>query len=206
MRERKKEATKSNILKTTIDLINEYGFSGTTMQLIAEKADVALRTLYNYFPSKESIVATYMRDVVDQEREENWALLLELDTTYERLILFCRKTSEWSTVNPILTEIYAADPRNYYYANRDDVPRSGIDEVVAKIMEMGQRMGDVTGSVPVEVLVRQFMGVFYLSLLTWLGDPTQDLFDIFKNGIDILCRGINANIAEPEAVFLGMFC
>ncbi|MHB9095032.1 MAG: TetR/AcrR family transcriptional regulator [Eubacteriales bacterium] len=206
MRERKKEATKTNILNVAIDLINQYGFAETTMQLVAEKADVALRTLYNYFPSKESIVATYVRNVVKAEEEKSWNELVELDTTYERLVLVCRKTSEWSTENLVLTEIYAADPRNYFYANRDNVPRSGIDELVAKIMEMGQRMGDVILSVDVEVLVRQFIGVFYLSVLTWLSDPAQDLFGIFKDGLDVLYRGIMAQGAEPETVLRAMFC
>ena len=206
MRERKKEATKNKIIKIAVAQINENGFAGTTMQQVAKKADVALRTLYNYFPTKEAIVATYMRNVVLEEAKQNWNDLLELDTTYERLLLICRRTSDWSQQNHTLTEVYAADPRNYYYASSDHVPRSGIDELVARVMEMGQRMGDIDKEIPLPVLVRQFMGVFYLSILTWLGDSQQDLDVIFKEGIDILYRGIRTNGVDAGFIFEGMFC
>lgn len=206
MRERKKGATKTNILKVAIKLINKHGFADTTMQLIARKADVALRTLYNYFPSKESIVATYIRMSVQEEVSRGWDELLELDTTYERLLFMCQKSAEWMQENFILIEVYAADPRNYYYGPvTEEVPRSGYDEVVCKVTEMGQQMGDITKTVSAEVLARQFMGFYYISILTWLGKPEQDLFDIFKEGLDIFCRGIKAGGVDSGSVLWNMF-
>jgi AcrR family transcriptional regulator len=206
MRERKKEATKANILSCAIDLINENGFADTTMQMIAEKADVALRTLYNYFPSKESIVATYIREEVWAESEKSWDRMMELDTTYERLLFICRK-SEWMRNHVVLTEVYASDPRNYCYGPpNDEIPRSGLDEIVLRVIETGRQQNDVTVSVPAEVLTRQFMGFYYFSIMTWLSNPHQDLFEIFREGLDILYRGIKAESADVGTVLWGMFC
>ncbi|PKM47784.1 MAG: hypothetical protein CVV03_01825 [Firmicutes bacterium HGW-Firmicutes-8] len=206
MRERKKEATKTNILKVAIDLINEHGFSNTTMQLIAEKADVALRTLYNYFPSKEAIVATYLQMAVEEEQEKSWAEVMELGATYERLILFCQKSMEWIKENPVLVEVYTVDPRNYIFSTGPaDIPRSGLEELVAKLMEMGQQMGDVTKSVPVKVLTRQFLGFYHFSILTWLCDNEQDLFKIFKEGLDLFWGGVKTKTVDPGTVLWGMF-
>lgn len=207
MRERKKEATKTNILETAIELINRQGFSDTTMHQIAQKADVALRTLYNYFPSKESIVVTYIQMVVQSEVNQGWDDLQALDTTMERLLFMCQKSAEWMKENFILIEVYAADPRNYYYGPAtEEIPRSGYDEVVMKVMELGQQMGDVTKSVPAQILARQYMGFYYISILTWLGDPEQDLLEIFKEGQGIFYRGIKADGADPGAVLWSLFC
>ncbi len=206
MRERKKEATKTNIIKVAVDLINQRGFADTTMQLIAEKADVALRTLYNYFPSKESIVATYIQMAVQCEVNQGWDDLLALDTTFERLLFMSQKSAVWMKENFILIEVYAADPRNYYYGPvTKDIPRSGYDEVVIKVMELGQQMGDVTKSVPAQILARQYMGFYYISLLTWLGDPEQDLFEIFAEGLEILYRGIKVHGQNSGTILLSMF-
>jgi AcrR family transcriptional regulator len=40
------------ILDATISLASEGGFDAVQMRAVAERADVALGTLYRYFPSK----------------------------------------------------------------------------------------------------------------------------------------------------------
>jgi len=191
MRERKKRATKSNILSAAIELIESNGFADTTMQAIAQKADVALRTLYNYFPTKESIVAKYIRTVVEDEAAKNWHELMKLDSTFERLLFISCRSAEWSRTNLILTEVYASDPRNYFYGTSEDVPRSGLDEIVTAVLKMGQEMGDVSKVVPVEVLTRHFMGYFYVNILTWLGDPNRDIAVLLREGLEIFYNGVS---------------
>ena len=205
MRERKKEATKAKIQQVTIELIHEYGFAATTMQLVAEKADVALRTLYNYYPSKEAIVGSYIRDVVRGQEKQHWEDLVDLETTYERLIMACKKLAEWTVDNPVLSEIYASDPRNYCYSTTDEVPRSGLEELVAKVFEMGRQRGDVAKSVAIEVLTRQVMGILYQGILTWLGNTALDLFAMFKEGVDILFEGIKVRDVDSGIILWGMF-
>lgn len=209
MRERKKEATKAAIMDATIKLINERGFANTTMQLIAQRADVALRTLYNYFPSKESIVATYVQMSVKTEQEKNWTQLISFDTTIERLEFLCLKSSEWMKDNIILAEVYTLelDPRSYICVSANtDFPKSGLGDVVSEIIAMGQNMDDVTKDIPLEVLTRHFLSFYHFSILTWLCDKSQDLDLIFKQGLRLVFSGISARDVCPGRVMYGMFC
>jgi AcrR family transcriptional regulator len=56
LRERKKHATRKAIHDAGMRLFAEQGFAGTTMEQIAEAADVSRATVFTYFPSKEDIV------------------------------------------------------------------------------------------------------------------------------------------------------
>ncbi len=61
-RERKKEETKQRIFLMAVQLFNEKGFDATTIDEIAERADVAKGTVFNYFPRKEAL----LRYLVDE--------------------------------------------------------------------------------------------------------------------------------------------
>src|SRR3989442_15536674 len=61
-RERKKEATRHQIVKVAVDLFSKHGIEAVTVDQIAETADVGKGTIYNYFHTKEDIVVAFMAE------------------------------------------------------------------------------------------------------------------------------------------------
>jgi AcrR family transcriptional regulator len=55
-RERKKAATRVALFHAARDLVEERGLAAVTVEAIAERADVAPRTFFNHFASKEEAV------------------------------------------------------------------------------------------------------------------------------------------------------
>lgn len=56
LRERKKLQTRDAIRRATYGLIAERGYDATTVEQIADRAEVSPSTVFRYFPAKEDIV------------------------------------------------------------------------------------------------------------------------------------------------------
>ncbi|MED7826329.1 TetR family transcriptional regulator [Streptomyces chiangmaiensis] len=67
LRERKKIKTRMAIRKATYRLVQEQGYDATTIEQIAEAAEVSPSTVFRYFPTKEDIVVTDEYDPILEE-------------------------------------------------------------------------------------------------------------------------------------------
>ncbi len=56
LRERKKAKTRAAIQQNALRLFRQKGYSDTTVEEIAEAAEISPSTFFRYFPSKESVV------------------------------------------------------------------------------------------------------------------------------------------------------
>ena len=66
-RERKKLERREQILASAAELFEQRGFDATSLEAIADAADVSLRTLYNFFPTKlDMLFAGQLRAIQEQ--------------------------------------------------------------------------------------------------------------------------------------------
>ncbi len=66
LRERKKQQTRETIKRVALELFAERGYEQTTLADIAEAANVAPRTIFAYFESKEDILLCGERSFIDE--------------------------------------------------------------------------------------------------------------------------------------------
>src|SRR6202522_3516115 len=58
-RERRRVETRERIFRAALELFAQHGFLETTVEDITEAADVGKGTFFNYFPTKEHVLATF---------------------------------------------------------------------------------------------------------------------------------------------------
>jgi AcrR family transcriptional regulator len=58
LRERKKAKTRAAIREAAMTLVEQQGYASTTVEQIAEAAEVSPSTFFRYFPTKEAVVLT----------------------------------------------------------------------------------------------------------------------------------------------------
>lgn len=69
LRERKKRRTRQTILEVAFRLFDEQGYAETTLVQIADAAEIAPSTFFNYFPSKVDMVFGLLDAVLASGRE-----------------------------------------------------------------------------------------------------------------------------------------
>ena len=80
-RERRKR-----ILDATLALASKGGYDAVQMRTVAERADVALGTLYRYFPSKIHLLVSGLAREFERPQEKLNRSPLPGDTPYDRML------------------------------------------------------------------------------------------------------------------------
>jgi AcrR family transcriptional regulator len=84
-REAAREATRERIIAATFELHREKGVVATSMHDIAARSDVALRTVYNHYPTIDDLVRGCGRKVTALLAPPTPAIFDRIDTLDERL-------------------------------------------------------------------------------------------------------------------------
>ncbi|MFZ5631831.1 MAG: TetR/AcrR family transcriptional regulator [Bacillota bacterium] len=194
--ERKKEETKKKIVTVAMDLFKRQGFDSTTVEQIAEEADIAKGTIYLHFPVKEAIIDEYVRTAV-RERESNIIHnMRELPDTRARLIAFYLKSLEFA--EKMITKdlhrrylVYRVN--NLGQSVKDQNLRSGISGVLSEIIELGQEKGEVRKDISAEMLAEQLQSANFFTFMVWLIEPDKfSLPDRITLNVDLFLKGAAA--------------
>lgn len=192
-RERKKDETRTRIVTVAMELFERQGFDGTTMEQIADVADVAKGTLYNYFPVKEAIISAFMRLSATKAIPDVELLLKNAADTRARLTIMFTKIAEWQVPHRDLLEQYLGFRfTNMLTSLRNPEQRSGFDRNLAMIIEHGQQAGDVRSDLPLPLMVGYLQSGYLTVIMQWLAHDNVDLAVGFMQMVDMFLSGVAA--------------
>jgi len=103
LREHQKQKTRARLFDGAITLFKERGYDGVTVAEICKAAGVAKGTFFNYYPTKDHVLAEYhgrMSDwVLDQVIDEDF------DSCEAAILAYVNSFADWGESDPRLTEI-----------------------------------------------------------------------------------------------------
>lgn len=162
---------RKRILDATIALASKGGFDAVQMRAVAERADVALGTLYRYFPSKIHLLVSALAREFEQANTNFDRKPIPGDTAPDRVMYVLSRTTRALQRDPNLTE---ALTRAFMFA--DASVANEIHVVGMQVTRMLMRaMKDPTGtSAQVEpteedIAIAKVIGdVWLASLVQWV--------------------------------------
>ena len=95
---------RKRILDATIALATRGGFDAVQMRAVAEQADVALGTLYRYFPSKIHLLVSALGREFEKAEAASRGKPIPGDTPHERVMYVLGRTTRGLQGEPHLTE------------------------------------------------------------------------------------------------------
>jgi AcrR family transcriptional regulator len=152
------------ILDATLALASKGGYEAVQMRTVADRADVALGTLYRYFPSKIHLLVSALAREVERNQERLDRRPIPGETPYERVMYVLGRTTRSMQREPMLTEAMTrafmfADPSA---ANEVNTVARLMEQMFTKAMHEGEPSADDSA------IARVIGDVWLSNLVAWV--------------------------------------
>ena len=192
--ERKKEETKQKILAVAVGLFKTHGFDLTTMEQIADEADIAKGTLYNYFPAKEAILSEFVERSFGGRHSDRIAQMRQLPSTRTRLMQILSELMERVQAQRDIFEKYLAYRIQNVVSLRppqEASVKSDFDLLAVEIIDLGQKSGEIRTDLPLDLLVDLFEFVFVeVAKQFYLAPDTFNAVESIEQGVDLFVSAV----------------
>lgn len=176
-RERRKREVRERIMEAAMARFVVQGFDSTTVDQIAEDADVAQKTFFNYFPTKQDLFRQLAEDRIDElqeileeEREAAGSTPEKLEHCFVRLSELLEQRGRLG--RDLVLEVMRARSVG---DTGEDISR--LHQSFGGILRDGQEAGDVRRDHPVMFLTEMVVGCFGAVMSNWLNIPDYPVKD-----------------------------
>ena len=166
-RQRNKTRIRDSLRQVALHLFRTRGYEVTSVQQIADAADTAKATFFNYYPTKEHLLAEFhelsVRDILASHAKAGSG------DTRQSLLDLARAAMRWPVREPQLT---AAIVRNLWgnpvLAETDRQIGEAFTERVENILRDGIGRGEIRPDIDVKVAIALIMSALNGCVLDWV--------------------------------------
>lgn len=151
--------SRERVIATTLELLEESGVGGVSVDEIARRSGVAKTTIYRHWPTREALVLDACSQMVSGEQPVPDTGSLEGDviailTEIGRLL----GTARWASVLPSVVDVAERDPE---FAEVHSSIQRGHAAPLRKVLQRAAEAGDPAIDVDVSVLIASLLGPLY---------------------------------------------
>jgi len=199
LRERKKAKTRAAIQEHALRLFSTQGYEATTIEQIADAAEVSPSTVFRYFASKEDLVVSDRYDPLFPEafRQQHASL-----TPIQALQQAIRATL--SDLTP--EQLSAQRHRDFLIVTVPELWAASLGNVTRTIRTMTELLAERTGRSPEDDAVRALsaavFGVMFDVMLRWAKEPELDTVGELDRLLSLLDGGALAEALRTRPAAL----
>ena len=197
LRERNKQKVTERIIAAAMELFKAHGCEQTTMDDIAEKAEISRGTLFNYFPSKDALLLPWGQEILEQYVQPQLTAYLNAQTpTIEVLRFLFASMSENVLAAPDVMRAFVGEALKATNKPQVERARTGMMEVIIQVLRYGQARGEVRSDLPLEDMAG-YVSALQTGLLFHLLEavPVENASPVIAR----LLTFIEAGLAVPQA-------
>lgn len=193
-RERNKADKMRRILATGEKLFSRNGFDGTTVQQIADEADVAVGTLFLYVSDKSEILLRLFRDAIELELKKAIKQLKTRKRFIPSIKRFLMDLMIPYEANRDLSRVFWRE----FLFHKGQV-RAELDQLAAAVLQVlqeritaAQKTGEIDGGVDATVGALQIYAMFHATLAFHLSDclPGKSPGEVLEALLQSMWRGM----------------
>lgn len=188
-RERRRAETQQRILDAALQLFTTHGYLETTVEEITEAADVGKGTFFNYFPTKDALLAAIFETVGRQfaqlratipETQDVRAALTDFAHGLLRMVIRAPK---------IVRSFFGLALTDPVIGGRFQAVMLQARQTVVAMLERGQKLGQVREDIPAQVLGRTLQQFIFGTEILWGFTSGEDLHEWMDVTLEIFWQG-----------------
>ncbi len=198
-RERRRIVTRERIFRAALKLFAQRGFVATTIENITEAADVGKGTFFNYFPSKEHVLAAFGQMQLGKVA----AIAFTLDASQKPIRVILQQMVSALTEEPsrspalvraiLATNLMSTPVRRLMLVNL----KHGL-ELLSRLFAAAQKQNQVRSDMDPVRLARAMHQMFFGTLILWALDPSEALQERLDRALELFWCGVSASGKETD--------
>jgi AcrR family transcriptional regulator len=198
-RSRRRRELHESILATASELFAREGFEATTVDRIAQAADIAPATFFNHFRSKEHVLREVGQDVFTRFRRLVEEQLAREVGTIERLHGFADRSTALVRRAPEMTRRVLIAVLRSSRPGESGAELASMQSDFAELLRDGRdRLGDVPASLDTGLVAEIFVSVVIGAMTHWINDPRYPLETRLRAALSLVADRLLA--MEPGTV------
>jgi TetR/AcrR family transcriptional regulator, cholesterol catabolism regulator len=197
-RERKKLEVLGRIREAALELFCEKGYEATTVEEIAERADVAKGTFFNYFPRKDALLLALAEETFADVLQELGPAAEWRGTARQQFQRLYLRLADLVEENPAVSRVMLIENmRNFWRRETPDAMEQAFHSLSRGVLEGALSRGEFAYGFDVAIAARLLEAAYFTTMMEWLRDgaPAGVFRRDLTKKLDIIFRGLGA--AEP---------
>ncbi len=171
LREEKKRETRDAIVATALELFRTQGFEGTRIQDIVQRLRISEATFFNYFPTKQSVLAAVADGMIASSVETLAREATDADRSVsDRLHEVARVFSAQFEGDRAFIALLASHTRYFLGERTGRFEHAYV--LLSQLFSEGQRRGEIRSDIPPDQLAELFLTLTFAAIQGWVAVDT----------------------------------